>query len=172
MSEVVLERELDMISDTLLIIWVLFMVAVPVFAFISSFICKCHYEFKDFNQTEIPYITIDIQGHPMNMIVDSGCSVCMLTAEAVIDNQLEYTMSGKTVNLSAITTDKITSEAITLQFEVGGKDITEDFYIQEIEDFGNFKSMHGITLQGLLGSSFFDKVNGKIDYKNHKLIIN
>ena len=157
-----------MITNIILILWVLFLIAVPILSIINLKSGKS-FKFIDFEKIEIPYVTIDVQGYPLNMVVDTGCSVSLLSASAISDYKIDYTKSGKKVDLSAITSDRITSEAVTINFEIFGKEVTEDFYLQDAEDFGNFQKMYGIVLHGLLGSSFFDANKCKIDFKNHCL---
>ena len=159
-----------MITNIILILWVLFLIAVPLLSIINLKSGKL-FKFIDFEKIEIPYVTIDIQGYKLNMVVDTGCSVSLLSVPAIADYKIDYVESGKSVDLSAITSDKVTSNAVTITFEVFGKEVTEDFYLQDVEDFGNFQKMHGVVLHGLLGSSFFDANKCKIDFKNHCLIM-
>ena len=140
-----------MITYILLILWALFIVAVLTVLFqkISAF------EFKDFEETEIPYITMDIQGNMFNMIVDTGCAVSMLNIPAINKCELLYQKTNKEVSLAALTDDSLESKAINVKFNIGK----------------NFNKWHNIEIHGLLGSSFFDKNNCKIDYGNHSLTI-
>lgn len=156
-----------MITYILLILWALFIVAVLTILFqkISAF------EFKDFEDTEIPYITMDIQGNMFNMIVDTGCAVSMLNIPAINKCELLYQKTDKEVSLAALTDDSLESKAINVKFNIGKKEVSEDFYLQNHEDFANFNKWHNIEIHGLLGSSFFDKNNCKIDYGNHSLTI-
>ena len=96
-----------MITYILLILWALFIVAVLTILFqkISAF------EFKDFEETEIPYITMDIQGNMFNMIVDTGCAVSMLNIPAINKCELLYQKTDKEVSLAALTDDSLESKA-------------------------------------------------------------
>lgn len=158
-----------MIPYIILSLWALFIVAVLIGAQKAR---KCtNFDFQNFGVTDIPYITLNIQGNLMNMIVDTGCGISMLVVPALKEMELLYKKSSKRVALSAITNDKVNAGAITVDFNIGKKKVTEDFYLQDYEDFGNFQKMYGITVHGLLGTSFFDNNNCRIDYKNHRLIV-
>lgn len=160
-----------MIVITLLLLWALFICAVLTYIAQQVINGGKSLDFKNFEAVEIPYVTIDIQGNLMNMVVDTGCAVSLLNIPSISNCELMYKKSGKSVNLSAITSDRVNSDGITIDFNVGKKKVTEDFYLQNTDDFGNFNTIHGITLHGLLGSSFFEKNNCKIDFKTHQLII-
>lgn len=160
-----------MIVITLLLLWALFIVAVLTYIAQQVINKGKSLDFKNFEAVEIPYVTIDIQGNLMNMVVDTGCAVSLLNIPSISNCELMYKKSGKSVNLCAITSDRVNSDGITIDFNVGKKKVTEDFYLQNTDDFGNFNTIHGTTLHGLLGSSFFEKNNCKIDFKTHQLII-
>lgn len=154
-----------MITKVVFLIWLLSVVAIPIL--IARVGHK--YYFQRFKETEIPYITLDVQGKPLNMIVDSGCAVCLINKPAL--EGLEYEDSGMAIALSALTSDHVDSTSVKISIKIGGKTIGEDFFIQDLEDMGNFKKMHGIEIHGLLGSHFFDTYNCSIDYKKHCLIV-
>ena len=158
-----------MITYILITLWVLFLIAVPVVMIFG--IKSTSYKFKHFEDIEIPYVTMDIQGNLFNMVVDSGCAVSLLNVPSIRGCELMYQKTDKEVALSALTSDRIESRAINVKFNIGKKEVSEDFYLQNHEDFGNFERMHGITIHGLLGSSFFHKNNCKIDFEKHELIV-
>lgn len=155
-----------MITNILITLWALFLVAVFTVTARSK-----HYSFQNFEATEIPYVKIDIQGNILNMVVDTGCAVSLLNMPTLSNCELLFKNSNKAISLSALTEDKVDAKAITVDFNIGKKQVTEDFYLQNVEDFGNFQKMHGITLHGLLGSSFFHNNECNIDFKNHRLSV-
>lgn len=159
-----------MITAVLLSLWAVFIIVVLI-TILWKGLGGNTFEFQNFHTTDIPYVTIDIQGNPLNMIVDTGCGMSILCTQAIADCELLYRNSDRKISLSAITSDKVNSDVITLDFKCGKKDITEDFCINDTPDFGNFYAMYGIRIHGLLGSPFFDKNNCKVDYKHHSLII-
>lgn len=160
-----------MITNILLLLWILFLLATPAVVLYNKYCLKTSFAFQNFKITEIPYIVLDIQGNQLNMIVDTGCGISMINQQTIEEYNLLCTDSGKSVSLSAVTSDQITANAVTIEFNIGNNEFKEDFFVHNTEDFGNFQAMHGIKIHGLLGSSFFDNYNCKIDYKKHSLII-
>lgn len=157
-----------MITYSLLTLWGLFLIAICVIVLGYE---RVSYAFQGFDEAEIPYITIDIQGNQLNMIVDSACAVSMLNPKALTDCELLYKPTDKNVSLSAMTSDSIKARAITVEFNIGKKEVSEDFYLHATDDFANFGSWHNVVIHGLLGSSFFDKNKCSIDYESHSLIV-
>lgn len=159
-----------MITIVLILLWVLLMVAVLI-ALYRRVYCSNVYEFKDYEKTEIPYVTVDIQGNPMNMVVDTGCAVSLLNIPSISNCELLYRKSNNQVTLSAVTSEGLNAGGILVDFVIGKKKVTEEFFLHDTEDFANFNRMHGIHLHGLLGCSFFEKNNCSVDFKKHRLIV-
>lgn len=152
----------------LLVLWALFVVAVLIISFGKSPVV---YAFENYGKTDIPYVTIDIQGNLFNMIVDTGCGVSMLNKPSIKDAELLYKKSENKISLSALTPDSVEAGCIVIDFNIGKKKVSEEFYLTEHEDFASFRSLYNIEMHGLLGSSFFDSNNCRIDFENHVLIV-
>lgn len=154
-------------------IWTVFGISV-VIAFISYVIRKNiiklhHYKFQGNGISDIPYVTIDIQGHKLNMIVDTGCGVSIITKDIL--DKLKYTSSDKTINLSALTSDSLKSNVVSIDFNIANKKFTENFVVYAQSNLANFETMYGITIHGLLGNEFMEHTNCKIDYNNHCMVL-
>ena len=155
-----------MILSVLLTLWGIFLLFVILLMIyhVNKKSCQTHM-FEDWNQVDIPYITIDVQGHPFNMIVDSGGAVSMITANAL--KMLDYDESKRQINIEGITAEVIPNSTVTIPFTINGREIKEDFVVHHTDDFANFNKLYGITIHGLLGNELFDKTHCKIDYKTH-----
>lgn len=151
----------------IILLWALLSLAV--LAVSKKYSNGVSHKFQNFGEVDIPYVTMNIQGNPMNMIVDTGCGVSMLNLPSLKGCELMCKLTNKAISLSALTSDKVEARAMNVEFNVGKKKISEDFFMQEHEDFGNFNRMYGINIHGLLGSSFFSKNNCNIDFKTHTL---
>ena len=125
--------------------------------------------FQNYGKVDIPYVVIDIQGIPFNMIVDTGCGVSIISSETL--QMLDFKESQRKISLSAITDDAIKSGVVTVPIEISGKTMDEDFAIYPKTNIGNFNVMYGITIHGILGNEFLDRRNAKIDYSKHAIII-
>ena len=129
-----------------------------------KFLCKSsQYPFMSTEKTDIPYITINIQGQDFNMITDSGASVSIIRRDAI--SNLEYEKSVRAVNLTSITNDGVDSNVIVLPVNVNGKEIKTDFVIYDGDDIADFSRKYGITIHGILGIEFFKLSKGKVDFK-------
>lgn len=160
-----------MIGYVLLSLWALFIIVCLV-EIAKKIVWKRRvFEFQNYNDVDIPFVTLNIQGNLMNMIVDTGCGVSILNEAAIKNCELLYRNSDRKVSLSAMTDESVEMGAKKISFNIGKKEVTEDFFIHNVSDFGNFNSMYGIECHGLLGSSFFNNYNCKIDFKKHTLTV-
>ena len=122
-------------------------------------------KFQNFHKTDIPYITIDVQGKPLNMIVDTGCGMSLITKDAV--KGLSVEKSPRKVGLSALTSDAIVPDVVVIPITIDGKQVCEDFAVYDEDDIANFQKLYGITIHGLLGNEFFQITDCVIDYSTH-----
>lgn len=153
------------------ILWALLVVAVSML-FLYYFTNRgMTLDLIDFDRIQMPYVTLSIQDNLMNFIIDTACGISVLNKQAIDDIELLYRVSGRKVGLSGITDKEVVSVPITVEFELNKKHVQEDFFIHDVEDFANFKAWHDVTIHGLLGNSFLDEHNCKIDFKKHKLTI-
>lgn len=177
----VLEKELAMMTKTMMmidLIWfpallvVLLVIAVPILLIYSQRNKKhSSYPFNEFGKVDIPYVTIDVQGHPLNLIVDTGCGISIIHTPVLMDKSILYKVSEKKVDISALTMEKKTLDSVFIDFVINNRIITQEFFTHSDDDFGNFRQMYGIEIHGLLGSDFLDAYRCKIDFKKHSLIV-
>lgn len=157
--------------DYIIIITWLALVAVIVYIF-YSFLNKKKgsiYEFQNFGRGDIPYVTIDVQGIPLNFIVDSGCGISIISESILKD--IHYEESPRKVNLSAITSDSIKSGVVAVPVEINGKTVNVDFAVHPACDIANFEALYGVTIHGLLGDEFFYRTRCKIDFGKHAITL-
>ena len=121
------------------------------------------YKFQKWEKVDLPYITVDVGGHPLNAITDSAASVSLVRRESLAG--LPYERNGRQVNLVAVTDDTINSETVIIPIVVNGKEIKTDFAIYDGDDIGNFKRF-GVNIDILLGVEFFKASNGIINFEN------
>ena len=126
-------------------------------------------EFQSYGKIDLPYVVIDIQGIPLNMIVDTGGGVSVLSSEIVA--QLEYEKSNRRISMSALTDDSIQSNTVIIPFKVNGKEIKEHFIPYAEGEIGNFSTLYGIQMHGILGNEFLNDTGCTIDYKKHAIIL-
>lgn len=125
--------------------------------------------FEGFKRVDIPYIIVEVKGKKLNMIVDTGCGVSIITKDTL--NEVPHQECNRAVSLEALTSDSLDSGMVTIPVTVGNKEIMEDFAVCEHSDIGNFKAHCGITMHGILGNEFMEKTKCKIDYNKHTVTL-
>ena len=118
---------------------------------------------------DIPFITIDVQGNALNMIVDSGAAVSIISKD-ILDS-ITYEETDREYDLVAMTNESVPSNAIVIPITVNGKDVYEDFVVHSVEDLAGFKARYGVTIHGILGYNFLKKSGCKVDFENKKLVV-
>ena len=121
------------------------------------------YSFQSWEKSDLPFITIDVQGHSLNMITDSAAAVSIIRKDSL--KNLNYENSSRSINLAALTDESVNSEVVTIPINVNGKEIKTDFVVYDSDDIACFKK-HGIIMDGLLGVEFFKATKGTIDFQN------
>jgi hypothetical protein len=121
------------------------------------------YSFQSWEKSDLPFISLDVQGHSLNMITDSAAAVSIIRKDALKD--LTYETSSRSVNLAALTEESVNSEVVAIPINVNGKEIKTDFVVYDSDDIACFRK-HGIIMDGLLGVEFFKATKGMIDFQN------
>lgn len=121
------------------------------------------YPFQSWEKSDLPFITIDVQGHSLNMITDSAAAVSIIRKEAL--KNLSYEPSSRSVNLAALTDESVNSEVVVIPITINGKVIKTDFVVYDSDDIACFRK-HGIIMDGLFGVEFFKATKGLIDFNN------
>lgn len=159
-----------MITNIIIILWFLFVVVMVGLMFYRIHNKdKLFFLFQNYSKVEIPYIILDVQGHPLNMIVDSGAAVSVITQEAL--GIVNYKPCLRSIDISATTAESLHANMVTIPITVNSRTLDEDFVVHPVEDLANFKAMHNIVAHGILGNEFFEKTGCKIDYKNHSVTL-
>lgn len=122
------------------------------------------YPFQNWEKSDIPYITIDVQGHQLNMIADSGGSMCIIRKDVL--NEIDYKSSTRAVEMRALTNEGLPSEIVTIPITINGKEFDTDFIVYDLDDIGGFKYKCGVEMHGLLGVEFFRATGGIVDFNN------
>ena len=144
-----------------------------VFALIvAAFIARKHvntaakYSFQSWEKSDLPFITIDVQGHKLNMITDSAAAVSIIRKDVL--KNLSYEPNSRSISLAALTDESVNSEVVAIPIDVNGKEVKTDFVVYDSDDIACFKR-HGIIIDGLLGVEFFKATKGLIDFKNQTI---
>ena len=156
-----------MITNILIVLWFALIISIVVVIVYKLSNHSQVYSFSLTSKVDIPYITIDIQGQLLNMIIDTGCGVSIISAKALA--LIKHDDSSRKINLQAVTQEELPSDMVTIPFTINGKDISEDFVVYSADDFGNFEANSGITMHGLLGNEFLERTKCRINYLEHTI---
>lgn len=156
-----------MTSNILVFLWlvlVLFLLSYAVRKYLNK---SSLYSFQSWEKSDLPFITLNVQGHSLNMITDSAAAVSIIRKDALKD--LTYEPSSRHVNLSSITDDGLDSAVVCIPITINGKEIRTDFVVYDSDDIASFRK-HGIIVDGLLGVEFFKATKGLIDFNKQSVI--
>jgi hypothetical protein len=121
------------------------------------------YSFQSWEKSDLPFITLDVQGHKLNMITDSAAAVSIIRKDVL--KNLTYEQSSRSVNLAALTDESVNAEVVVIPITINGKEVKTDFVVYDSDDIACFRR-HGIIMDGLLGVEFFKATKGMIDFQN------
>ena len=152
-----------MICDILFFFIVVFIVIVLALVARNYINGTTKYSFQSWEKSDLPFITIDVQGHKLNMITDSAAAVSIIRKDVLKD--LVYEPNSRSINLAALTDESVSSEVVAIPININGKEIKTDFVVYDSDDIACFKK-HGIIMDGLLGVEFFKATKGRIDFQN------
>ena len=147
----------------LTIIYILLGAALALFAYlcVKAANKSLKYPFQSWEKSDLPFITIDVQGHSLNMITDSAAAVSVIRRD-VLEN-LTYEPNSRNVNLASISGDGVKSEVVAIPINIKGKEIKTDFVVYDGNDIAGFRR-HGIIMDGILGVEFLKKTGGIVDF--------
>lgn len=152
-------------------LWTLLVVAVSML-FLYYFTNRgMKYDFQHYDELEMPYVTVNIQDIPMNLLIDTGCTISMLNKPSFENHELLYQDTGKRLALTAVTSQEVVSNTIIIKYNIGKKEVEDEFFVRNEKDFAGYQKKHNITIDGLIGAAFLDKYNCVVDFRKHKLII-
>ena len=121
------------------------------------------YSFQSWEKADLPFITIDVNGHKLNMIADSAGAVSVIRKDVLKD--IDYEPNSRKIDLVALSDEgNIKSNVVAIPITINGKEVKTDFVVYDRDDIAGFKR-HGIVMDGLLGVEFFKATNGMIDFQ-------
>lgn len=117
----------------------------------------------------LPIITLYNDSFPLNFIVDTGCTTCILTKGAL--KYLHYTDSKKYDNKIIAAGDNVdVQKVVNLTLNDGCRCLTADFAVMDMDSqFEEIEKTDKVTVHGIVGGPFIEGLQMVIDYK--KLVI-
>ena len=150
-----------MVYSILIFLWLALIVFI-ITCIVRKYMGKpVYYPFQSWEKSDLPFITLDVQGHQMNMITDSAAAVSIIRKEVL--KNITYEPNSRRVDLVSLTADGLHSEVVSIPITINGKEIKTDFVVYDNDDIACFRK-HGIIMDGLLGVEFFKASKGLIDF--------
>ena len=125
--------------------------------------------FQSAKKPAIPYVIVRSGDITLNMIVDSGCGVSII--DRMMLDIIPHERTNESISLTALTPDSMESDIVVVPITINKKQISQKFAAYESDDIANFRTLYGISIQGILGSDFMEATGCKVDYSKHALII-
>jgi hypothetical protein len=123
---------------------------------------------NDIDVTDIPFVTIEIQGVKCNFIVDSGADASIISPNFIDENNIIHKKAQNNYSLISAEGKTFDTPIAKVPLVINHKLTSEIFALND--NIENIFSCD-VKISGLLGSPFLNKHQCKIDYKNHKLDI-
>lgn len=120
---------------------------------------------ESINLTGLPIITFHNNGHPVNMVLDTGSNVCLINREVL--PSLKYEIGDTHTGVIGVAGDTEGGDTVFLplvykdwefDFECLAADLTEAV--------NSMKKEYGVTIHGLLGTGFFSKYKYILDFSS------
>ena len=120
--------------------------------------------------TGFPIITFKSKTKTFNFLIDTG-SNCSVIDERVV-HKIEGNKTGEKATLAGLDGIERKVEFFKAILYYEDKELIEDFQITDLSmPFGSIKKEHGVTLHGILGSTFFIKYKSLIDFNKLNILI-
>lgn len=125
--------------------------------------------FKEtYEKCNLPVITLYNDTYPLNFIIDSGASICVINKSVL--KYLHYT-EVKDKNVSVMTaSEDVEGEAVKIQIndETNIEEVT--FLVMNLD--GQFKSISeqdGVIIHGILGNNFLEHKSALLNYSSFEI---
>lgn len=113
--------------------------------------------------TELPVITFHNNGNKLNFLLDTGANKCVIN-KSIISN-LDYTKINKTASVYGMDGNSVDVSFISMNFSYKKKIYSSEFQVIDMQAaFDNIKKESGVTVNGIIGSAFFEKYKYVLDF--------
>lgn len=118
---------------------------------------------ESINLTGLPIITFHNNGHPINMVLDTGSNVCLINSNILSD--LKYESGEKHTGVIGLNGESEAGNTVFLPLTYKDWEFDFECWATDIGDMvSTMKREYGVTIHGLLGTGFFQKYKYVIDF--------
>lgn len=118
---------------------------------------------ESINLTGLPIITFHNNGHPINMVLDTGSNVCIINSNILSD--LKYEIGEEHTGVMGLNGEAEGGNTVFLPLTYKDWEFDFECWATDIGDMvSTMKKEYGVTIHGLLGTGFFQKYKYVLDF--------
>jgi len=118
---------------------------------------------ESINLTGLPIITFHNNGHPVNMVLDTGSNVCIINKDMLTD--LKYEVGEQHVGVIGLNGEAEAGDTVVLPLTYKDWEFDFECWATDLsETVSTMKKEYGVTIHGLLGTGFFQKYKYVLDF--------
>lgn len=117
--------------------------------------------------TDLPIITFYCGQRKLNFIIDTGSIYSVIDNNIIKNKEIPVEKTNNVFKMITATgKDNVDNEFGNIQLYLNENEFVDEFVLSDSihETFEYLKSLHGVTIHGLLGSKFFNKYKYIIDF--------
>lgn len=113
---------------------------------------------------EMPVVTFYQGDKKINFLLDTGSNNCIIDSSFL--KNIRHTMLKESTNIQGLEGNSQEAQVCTLNITYKNNTYSYPYVIQDMSNvFNSIKKETGVTVNGILGSSFFNTYNYILDFK-------
>lgn len=130
---------------------------------------KKELSFKDsLHLTGLPILIFNQGSKTYNFLLDTGSNRSHINKSIIDNNVIKYSNENSTIEVYGMEGNARTSNMCKIDLEMNGITFNDLFVVNDLDNaFSSLKEDHGVTLHGILGTSFFEKYKYVIDFNKY-----
>ena len=113
---------------------------------------------------KLPIVSLTNNGQSFNFLIDTGATLSVIDSNAL--GKLAYTKVETTGNAYGVDGNIVPVEYARIELNHEKTKFVDEFQIMRVDAFDNIKESDKIEIVGILGSTFLERYNFVIDYKD------
>lgn len=120
---------------------------------------------ESINLTGLPIITFHNNGHPVNMVFDTGSNVCIINKNVLTN--LKYEIGEEHVGVIGLNGEAEAGDTVILPLTYKDWEFDFECWATDLSEMvSSMKKEYGVTIHGLLGTGFFQKYKYILDFNS------
>ena len=120
---------------------------------------------ESINLTGLPIITFHNNGHPVNMVLDTGSNVCIINKNVLTN--LKYEVGEEHTGVIGLNGEAEAGNTVFLPLTYKDWEFDFECWTTDLSEMvSSMKKEYGVTIHGLLGTGFFQKYKYILDFNS------